>query len=71
LVAASTTAKGELPADALPASLALGFAGAAAADGAAIALVEMAAKQKFRIEPILTKQRPDQFFPGGIPGIFG
>ena len=40
---------------------------AAAAGGActAIALVEMAANQKIRIEPIPTKQRPDQFIRSG------
>ena len=73
LAAARITAKGEPSAGALVASFALVFAEVAAgADaGAAIALVEMAAKQKTRIEPIPTKQRPDQFFRGGIPGIFG
>ena len=67
-MAARTVANGALPPDA--ASFALLFAGAAGA-GAAIAGVEMAAKQKIRIEPLHTKQRPDQFFRGGIPGIFG
>lgn len=71
LVAASTVAKGEPPVDALPTSFALDFAGEAAGAGAAIAVVEIAAKQKIRIEPILTKQRPDQFFRGGIPWISG
>jgi len=68
LVAASTLAKGEPLADA---SFAFVLAGAAAGADAGIALVEMAAKEKIRIEPIPTKQGPDQFFRGGIPGIFG
>lgn len=70
-VAARITAKGEASAGALLVSLAPGFADAGADAGAAIAGVEMAAKQKIRIEPLPTKQGPDQFFRGRFPGIFG